>query len=292
MSSRPAIGDRYDLLFPIAHGGMGEVWMGRRGRDLVVIKRLAAKLARDEAFRSLFRTEARIALAIHHPNVARVFDFGEAGDELFLVLEWVRGDSLSALRRALRLREEPMPLPIALRIVADACAGLHAAHELRSSAGHPLGLVHRDVSPANILLDVSGGVKLIDFGLAAARSSEAVPSAGTRAYMAPEQARGDDVDRRADVWAAGAVLERLCRSATDAPSTPGGPPLAVRSILERALARDPDDRYPTAHALQRDLEHAARGLAAAVTAGDVGAFVERYFEARVESLRALAADKS
>src|SRR5580704_16812199 len=156
--------DRYELLCPIASGGMATVWLarlrGKRGFEkLFAIKTIRTELVDDPRFQEMFLDEARIASGIQHPNVAQILDLGEQEDVLFIVMEWVDGDSLAKIRKLVSKHGGKMPVGLALRILADACAGLHAAHELRDDAGEPRGIVHRDVSPQNILVSTSGAVK-------------------------------------------------------------------------------------------------------------------------------------
>ena len=174
---------RYEFLVPIAQGGMAAVWAARlkgtRGfSKTVAVKTMLPSISDDPRFEQMFLDEARIASRIRHPNVAEILDLGEQDEVLYLVMEWVDGEALSALRNEAR-RRGGFPLPNALRIVADACAGLHAAHELEDDDGRPLGLVHRDISPQNVLVGYDGVVRLVDFGVAkaAGRSSEST-SAG------------------------------------------------------------------------------------------------------------------
>src|SRR5258708_1447784 len=161
--------DRYELLCPIATGGMATVWLarlrGKRGFEkLFAVKTIRTELVEDPRFQEMFLDEARIASGIQHPNVAQILDLGEQRDVLFIVMEWVDGDSLAKIRRLVTKIGGRVPVGLALRILADACAGLHAAHELRDDHGEPLGIVHRDVSPQNILVSAGGAVKVIDFG--------------------------------------------------------------------------------------------------------------------------------
>src|SRR4029079_11223933 len=156
---------RYELLLPIAKGGMARVWAarqhGQRGfTKLVAIKTILPNLAREPEFERMFLDEARIASLVHQPNVCEIYELGEEGQVLYLAMEWVHGDSLIHMLRTSDTTTEPIPLRIAARIVADACAGLHAAHELVDEDGQPMNVVHRDVSPHNILVSVDGHVKV------------------------------------------------------------------------------------------------------------------------------------
>lgn len=300
--------DRYELLCPIAQGGMAQVWVGRlTGRHgfekLVAIKTILAQHATDPKFQRMFLDEARIIASIRHPNVAQIHDLGDQGDLLYLVLEWVDGDSVSALRRIVHGSGEKLPLGIAMRIVSDTLAGLHAAHEIKSEDGRPLGVVHRDVSPANVLVSTSGEVKVIDFGVAKAidRLSEETSAGvikGKVAYMAPEQALGKEIDRRADIWAAGVMLYQLLSGrapyeadnqlATLAKLVKGlppeplhGAPPEVAEIVYNALAYTPEGRYATADEMHRALETCIVQLCGPTTQTDVAAFVSAKLEDRL-----------
>lgn len=280
--------DRYELLTPIASGGMATVWLarllGKRGFEkLVAIKTIRTEYSDDPRFEEMFLDEARIASGIQHPNVAQITDLGEERGVLYIVMEWVDGESLAKLRKAAAKRGVPIPLGVALRILADACAGLHAAHELRDQKGEPLGIVHRDISPHNILVSSTGVVKVIDFGIAKAKNRMAKETGtgvvkGKVAYMAREQAMGADVDRRVDVWAIGVCLYELLAgelpfdgdnqleifqnviSLQKRPYIEGATPAVIDDILDKALARVPEDRYRTAAAMERALEEAIQAL--------------------------------
>jgi eukaryotic-like serine/threonine-protein kinase len=272
---------RYELLCPIAQGGMATIWVARlcgaHGFEkLVAVKTILSGLAGDAKYQTMLLDEASIVSRIRHPNVAEVFDIGGEDDLLYLVMEWLEGDSLATLYRALRVRRKLMPVSLALRVMAQVCAGLHAAHELRGSDGKLLRVVHRDVSPQNVLIGTTGEVKLIDFGIAKALGRQS-PETGTGvvkgkvSFMAPEQALGQHVDRRADVWAVGVMLYQLLsgrlpyREANDlatlhaigsgraAPSIPDLPP-ALDRLLARVLEPDRDKRLSTAEELETELE--------------------------------------
>jgi serine/threonine protein kinase len=292
--------DRYELLCPIAQGGMAQVWVarmqGRHGFEkLYAVKMILAQHAADPRFQRMFLDEARIIASIRHPNVAQILDLGEMQDLLYLMLEWIEGDSLSALRRIVHSEGRRLPLAIALRVVSDTLSGLHAAHEVKSADGRLRGVVHRDVSPANVLLSTSGEVKVIDFGVAKAidRLSEETSAGvikGKIAYMAPEQALGKEVDRRADIWAAGAMLYQLLTGrapyegenqlATLARLVKGLPPERIRGVPDKvaqtvytALAYTPEGRYSTADEMHRELEGLIVELCGPTTQADVAAYV-------------------
>ena len=283
---------------------MGQIWLARLAAKhgfvkLVALKTILPEFAADPRFRRMFLDEASIASRISHGNVAQILDLGEHGDVLYHVMEWIDGDSLRVLARAVEKKKARMPLEIAARIVADACAGVHAAHELRNANGESLEVVHRDVSPHNILVSTAGAVKLTDFGIAKARgrlSSDTTVGniKGKIHYMAPEQAVGGSVDRRADVWALGAVLYELL---TGRPPYDGPHELAVLQQLltippplifdpripnglahavRRALSRDPAARFATAAEFQEELEELQRGASRVANAADVAAFADAY----------------
>ncbi len=274
--------DRYELLCPLAYGGMASVWLarfgGRKGFErLVVVKMILPQYSQDPRFQEMFVDEARIASRIEHANVARIVDVGEQEESTFIVMEWVDGDSLSKVVRAAEQRKQRIPAGIALRICADAAAGLHAAHVLKERDGTPLGVVHRDVSPQNILISNAGSTVIIDFGVAKARDrvsqeTSAGQLKGKIRYMAPEQALGRNIDHRADVWALGAILYELfagvppydgpnevatlhkLTSGNEPAPLPAHVPPAVRAVIDRALAYDAEERYATSLELNLALE--------------------------------------
>jgi serine/threonine-protein kinase len=266
---------RYAIYGKIASGGMASVHFGRlRGAvgfsRTVAVKRLHPHLIESSEFVSTLIDEARLAARIHHPNVVPTLDVVADGEELLVIMEYVRGESLSRLLKAEGSRNHRVPLPIASAIVVGALQGLHAAHEATSDRGTPLGIVHRDVSPQNILVGVDGVARIIDFGVAKATgrlqtTSEGVIK-GKMAYMAPEQVSSGEVTRTADVYAMGVVLwqtltgQSLFKADNDAglvakvlagvkepPSrqTPNLPP-ALDDLVMKALAADPADRFASA----------------------------------------------
>jgi len=191
---------RCELLVPIAQGGMATVWAARqkgsRGfQKTVAIKTMLPNLSDDAQFEQMFLDEARLASRIHHPNVVEISDLGEQQDILYIVMEWIDGEALSVLARASKKAETPIPVRVVLKIISQACSGLHAAHELKDDNEQLLHIVHRDVSPQNILVTYDGVVKLVDFGVAkavgrASGETTAGQIKGKIPYMSPEQARG------------------------------------------------------------------------------------------------------
>jgi serine/threonine-protein kinase len=279
---RTAIVGRYALHAQIASGGMAAVYFGKLLGAVgfskpVAVKRLHPKLARDEGVRRMFIDEARLASRIAHPNVVQTLDVVEDDGELLLVLEYVHGESLQHLLQASRRREEIVPLRITLAIVTAVLHGLHAAHEATGADGSPLDIVHRDVSPQNVLVGVDGLPRVLDFGIARAAvrlaSTQDGVVKGKLAYVAPEQLGGAPVDRRADVYAASVLLwemlsgqrlfvgqdgkTNLLRSAIDPPSRhrPGVPKL-LDAIALHGLARNPEQRFATAREMALALERA------------------------------------
>ncbi len=303
--------DRYELLCPLADGGMASVWVARlRGKHgfekLLAIKTILPQFASDERFQEMFLDEARIASRIEHPNVAQIVDLGEQHDITYLVMEWVDGDSLSRLYRSLKKKGVEFPANVLLRVVADVCGGLHAAHELRDDKGVLLGVVHRDVSPQNILASTRGVAKLIDFGIAKARDrlggeTNSGLMKGKIHYMAPEQALGSAVDRRADVFAIGAILYHYLTGAPpfDGPNqlavlnrlSSKQPPMplpntvhpAVTAIIKRCLAYSPDQRFATSAEVQAALELAMVEARLTCTQAQVAEFVAEHGATRTAS---------
>ena len=277
---------RYVLQYELGAGGMANVYLGcltgpAGFERLVAIKRIHPHLVEDPRFVEMFLDEARIASRISHPNVCTVHDFGEAAGAYFMALEYLSGVTLQrVIRDAATTPGTIGTVPfqgLAAYVAHEAAEGLHAAHETRDGDGTPLEVVHRDVSPHNIFLTFGGGVKIVDFGIAQARRRIRATATGALkgklAYMAPEHASGGTVDRRADVWGLGVVLwEMLTGTRLFKKTNEMATILAVRSmpiprvsaiapsvpaeldrIVARALCRDPDDRYPTARELARDL---------------------------------------
>jgi serine/threonine-protein kinase len=305
--------DRYELLCPIAEGGMASVWVARqRGKHgfekLVAIKTILPIFASDPRFQTMFLDEARIASKIEHANVAQILDLGDEHDVLYLAMEYVDGDALSKLHHACVKGGAKIPAGIILRVLADTCAGLHEAHELTDSTGRPLEIVHRDVSPHNILINTKGVAKLIDFGIAKAKSRSGGDTnsgvlKGKIQYMAPEQALGQPVDRRADVWAIGVCLYYLFTGkppyegenqlATLHLLSTGRPPVplpltvhgAISAVVRKALSHSPQARYQTAGELREAIERAMVDAKVTTTTADVAAFALQHLGERAERRR-------
>jgi len=284
---------RYELLMPIASGGMATVWAARmkgtRGfQKIVAVKTMLPSVSDDPLFEQMFLDEATLASSIRHPNVAEILDLGEENGVLFLVMEWVDGEPLSVLMKA-AYKRGGVPIPVGIRIAMEVCEGLQAAHELRDESGNLLDVVHRDVSPQNILVTFDGVVKIVDFGVAKAAGRAGTQTTagqikGKAAYMSPEQARGGSVDRRTDLFAVGILLYQLTTGkhpfradnevatlyniCSDEPVEPPSAqvptyPQSLEGVVMSALAKVPDDRYSTASELHRALEAVGKELGAA-----------------------------
>ncbi|RLB44594.1 MAG: protein kinase [Deltaproteobacteria bacterium] len=281
---------RYEVVGKLAQGGMAEILLGRLTgpsgfERSVVIKRILPAFAEISTFVDMFLDEARIAARINHPNVVQHQELGRDDGQLFLVMEYLEGESLSNLQRRLFSRRVALGYDRAMYIVAEAAAGLHAAHEMCDLDGVPLGIVHRDISPQNLFVTYGGAVKVMDFGIAKAADRITVTEAGALKgkfdYMSPEQAEGHPIDRRSDVFSLGIVLyetttgRRLFRRATRLASLRAvregdiPPPSSVvktyppelERICLKALAHDREDRYPDAEAMRSDLLVALRTIA-------------------------------
>ncbi|WP_208721591.1 serine/threonine-protein kinase [Corallococcus aberystwythensis] len=285
----------YTLVRRIGAGGMGEVFLAREEgvRRAVVVKKVLPGLVENRQFVGRFRDEARVVVRLAHPNIARVYAMGEVDGQLFLAMEYVLGKTLSRLAYRLRQRQRMMPLGPLLQLGQRLCEGLAYAHDATDEEGHPLHLVHRDLSPANVCVSYAGEVKIIDFGAAQStlKEQQTAPRVviGNLTYMAPEQARKRTVDRRADLYAVGVVLWELFawkplsqrgdplerwRRAAYPQWEPAGRhrpdlPRAVDTFLARALASEPNDRFPTATAMAEALGALKEKLAPNVTDTDL-----------------------
>jgi serine/threonine-protein kinase len=274
--------------------------VGRFERD-VAVKVIHAHLRTDEESKQLLLEEARLAARIRHANVVPVLEVGDDPFGIYLVLDYVEGDSLAGLMREVKAAGQKIPLPIVARILLDSLDGLHAAHELKDDTGKTLGLVHRDFSPQNILIGLDGVTKLADFSVAKA-GDRAIRTRtglvkGKIGYMSPEQARGHQVDRRCDVWAAGVVawelvawrrlhknsdaVATLLTIVTEAPPLLGDvmpdAPKALEEVIHKALVMDATARTPSALAFRKDLETAFRSLGPIAEPREVGEYAAEIF---------------
>jgi serine/threonine-protein kinase len=298
---------RYRRLAELGRGGMATVYLaaarGPQGfTKLVVLKELRPDLGEDPAFRSMFLDEARLAARLNHPNVVQTYEVGEDGDRHVIVMEYLDGQPLSRARKVL-------PPPLVYFAISNVLTGLEHAHELHDFDGRPLAVVHRDVSPHNVFVTYSGEVKLCDFGIAKAADSSSVTATGDLkgklAYMAPEQARGEQVDARADLFAVGVMLwetatgrrlwdrlqdvqilaQLLAGSIPSPRSVDPSVPEALERICMRALAYDPAHRYPTAAAMQADVDAYLVSLGLAPTRRALGEAVARAYAEDRERLK-------
>ncbi|MFB6264501.1 MAG: serine/threonine protein kinase, partial [Bradymonadaceae bacterium] len=214
----PTTFGEYTLIERLAVGGMAEIYRARTEglggfEKILVIKKLHEHLTEDEDFIDMMVDEAKIAVRLNHPNIAKTFDLGCIDGHYFIVMEYIKGPDLSDIRQLQRQDREPLSTPAILFVGAEICAGLHYAHTRRGPDGEPMNIVHRDVSPPNVMLSTEGEVKLVDFGIAKARKriqeTEHGVIKGKFHYMAPEQARGQHLDARTDVFSAGLVVYEL-----------------------------------------------------------------------------------
>lgn len=313
---------RYRIFSKLAAGGMATVYLARSENEagfekIVALKVIHDHLAGEKSFVDMFLDEARIAANINHPNVCTVFDFGVDKGVYYLAMEYLLGEPLGRIIRTIAKRqkkEEVKELPWYLaRVMADACEGLHAAHELTDATGKHLGVVHRDVSPENIIVTYDGAVKLVDFGVAKAaqriHETKVNKIKGKFAYVSPEQVQNMDLDRRTDLWGVGVclweslTLRRLFRRESDAatllavvhdeippPSMlRGWVPPELDEIVLRALSREPEERYPSARAMGHALRTFLVQSGATLGSAELGEWMDALFPdeklKRVDRLR-------
>jgi len=283
----PVSHGRYEIIRRLALGGMAEVFLARVAgpqgfTKTLVLKQILPNLAEDQTFVKMFLSEARLAAMLSHPNIVQIFDFGETNGTYFLAMEYVEGPDLRAIRKFSQKTQRPVPFNIATKIISEVCQGLGYAHEFRHpDTGEPLNLVHRDLSPDNILVSESGSVKVLDFGIAKASGVSEVTRSrllkGKFAYMSPEQVRGDPLDARSDLFALGVVFYEILTGKRPFDGTEPGEPLgtmhsvlheeprppselrpdlpdALDQILFRALRKKPEQRYQSCRELKADLD--------------------------------------
>ncbi len=303
---------RYVLFDFIGKGGMAEIFLARQKTDLgatrlCVVKQILPGLAGDPQFSDMLVHEAKLAARLSHANVVQVFDLGRADQRLFIAMEYVEGFDLNDLLRRCSRAKVPMPFELGVHVVREALRGLDYAHRRTDDEGRPLGIVHRDVSPSNLLVSFEGEVKVCDFGIA--HANDVVASRGSQheideairgkaGYMSPEHANGQPIDARSDVFAAGIVLwelaagRRMYRTGdgreglleqarkAEVPSLPASGLTEgdrLRAIVDKALARDRDARYPSAAAMLRDLEGYAATARLMTSPLQLGDWLERTF---------------
>jgi serine/threonine protein kinase len=302
---------KYEVIRQIAIGGMAELYLARTlgiegFEKLVVLKRILPQYVSNATFVNMFLNEARLAATLHHPNIAQVYDIGLEEGDYFFAMEYVHGEDLDHISIASEEQGVPLSMDAGLTLVAGLCAGLHYAHEKMNAEGKPLHIVHRDVSPSNVLVSYDGAVKLVDFGIARASSRPGTTQGGLKgkiAYMSPEQCRAKaQLDRRSDLYSVGAilyelttgqlpftgeteyqVLNQIVNEDVPPPSSvvPGYPEHLERIVL-KALARDVDQRYATALELQADVEDFAHESRLRVSPLVLARIMGTLFPARLE----------
>ncbi len=303
--------NNYQILAKLAVGGMAEIFLARGAsvggvERYVVLKRILRNRAADVEFVRMFLDEARLAAQLQHPNIAQVYDIGKLGDSYFFTMEYVHGETVRALLHRSHALRRPIHLGSVLTIIAGAAAGLQHAHDRIGIDGRPLGIVHRDVSPSNLMVSFEGGVKVVDFGVAKAADRMQETRSGTVkgkiSYLSPEQCRGSAVDRRSDLFSLGIVMwemlttERLYKRASDfenmsaivteLPQVPSSrrPDVTpeIDAIAMRLLAKHPDDRYQTAADLIEDLENHAMSTGSMLSTASLGKYLRELFGQRPE----------
>ncbi|HEX7843871.1 MAG TPA: serine/threonine-protein kinase, partial [Kofleriaceae bacterium] len=301
----------YQVLAKLATGGMAEIFLAR-GEGVAgverycVLKRILRERASDVEFVQMFLDEARLAAQLQHPNIAQVYDIGKLGDSYFFTMEYVHGETVRALLHRAQGLRRMLPIPCVLTIVAGTAAGLHHAHDRIGHDGRALGIVHRDVTPSNLMVSYEGGVKVVDFGVAKAADRTQETRSGTVkgkiSYLSPEQCRGKRVDRRSDLFSLGICFwemlttERLYRRGSDFENMnaivtePTPPPSARRpevppevdELVLRLLAKDPDDRFQTADEVVEAVEAVAARTGSVLSPSALGRFVRELFGNRPE----------
>ncbi|HEX7664433.1 MAG TPA: serine/threonine-protein kinase, partial [Polyangiaceae bacterium] len=305
---------KYTLLRKLAQGGMAELFLALQKsvagfEKLIVIKRILPAMNADRAFIDMLLHEARIAATLSHPNIVQIFDVGQVDGTYFIAMEHVHGEDIRSMVRQMKKKGYPtFPREHALGIIMGMCAGLAYAHEKTDLDGTPLGIVHRDISPQNVVVTFSGDIKIVDFGIAKSdnKGIEQTKSGklkGKVPYMSPEQARGDQIDHRSDIFATGVMLfelttgRRLFKGASEyetlklicdrdypRPSQVlANYPPALERIVMRALEKDRDERYQSAREMQQDLETFIRDERVAVSTVAMNEFMQKLFEDKLAS---------
>ena len=297
----------YQLIDRVAIGGMAEVFKAKREgvegfEKIVAVKRILPHLSENKEFLDMFVDEAKMVAGLAHPNIVQIFDLGRIDKSYYIAMEYVHGRDLRTIMRRAREKGLRMPLDLSLRVVGQVCAALEYAHRKKDERGRPMEIVHRDVSPQNILISFEGDVKLVDFGIAKAATKASNTDRGALRgkllYMSPEQAWGRPIDRRSDVFSLGIVLYEtvtetkpfvgagtevsileLVRQCVITPAREINPrvPEALDRVIMQALAREPDDRYQDAGQMQRGLERFLRERPP-VSARDLARFLELLFD--------------
>jgi eukaryotic-like serine/threonine-protein kinase len=311
----PVVGSKYALITKLGHGSMADVYLGlSEGMEgfakLAVVKLLRSHLAQDKDFVERFLEEGRIAMRLSHPNVIQTYEVGQDGSSYFLAMEYLEGQTLSAILNRLGRRSSIFDFACQVAILIDVLGALEYAHELADYDGTPLDVIHRDISPPNIMITYDGTVKVVDFGIAKCLDSCVDTKTGLilgkAAYMAPEQALGRELDRRTDLYAVGVMLweaaagrrrwegiqdaaivrELVTNELVELPAdlTPGCPEM-VHDLLARALAPDARDRYATASEFRNDLERLFTHTGSSITSRRLGPRIASAFRAERESVQ-------
>jgi len=297
---------QYELLSHLATGGMAEIYLARQTgiggfEKQVVVKRILPQLTARKEFVEMFFDEARIAAQLKHPNIIEIYDLGQEGEDYFIAMEYLQGQTLREVVVESIKRDSPLPPVIAAFVVSQVCDGLAYAHEFADGSGGSLGIVHRDVSPNNIILTYPGGVKLVDFGVAKTRvqmhRTEAGVLRGKLSYMSPEQCLGRPLDGRADVFSAGVVLwellaqRRLFRRDSEEKTIEAvlsahipmvkeyrhGVPMELDTIARRAMERKVTSRYQNAAQMAAEIRKCLLNQDKMVSNQEVGEFVRMLF---------------
>jgi tRNA A-37 threonylcarbamoyl transferase component Bud32 len=309
---------KYRVIHRIAFGGMAEIYLARASgiqgfEKYVVLKRILPQYAANVELTRMFLQEARLAAMLDHANIAQVHDIGEEGGIFFFTMEYLHGEDVRRIGKALAERGTTIPIEHAVHIMIDAAAGVHFAHERKGADGSSLGIVHRDLSPSNIVVTYAGGVKVVDFGVAKIATDPEMSGRyslkGKLAYMSPEQVSQKPVDRRSDVFALGIVLyevttkKRLFKAANEVETLQAvvgktivppsvvvpGYPQELERIVMRALERSPERRYQTARDFQLDLEAFARDQRLEISSAALAEWMEAQFGPKREIWHTLPA---
>jgi serine/threonine-protein kinase len=310
---------RYQLLAHLASGGMAEIYLARQTgiggfEKLVVVKKILPNLAREKVFVEMFLDEAVIAAQLNHPNVVQIYDLGQSGDDYYIAMEYLEGESLGHLTSEGTRVRKPLPPGLAAGIVTQVCDGLAYAHAFEDDNGKPMGIVHRDISPHNIIVLFSGVVKVVDFGIAKAASKMHQTKVGTLkgklAYMSPEQCMGSEVDARSDVFSLGVVLWELLthrrlfkrevepamiRAIMDEPipkvhDVRKDAPAALAAAADKALSKKPEDRYPGAAEMKADLQAYLRQESLEAGAEQIAGYAHEVLGKRARTKKRLLED--
>jgi serine/threonine protein kinase len=313
VSAGTRLGD-YEILARLAAGGMAEIYLARLRKmtsfqKMVVIKRILPELAQNSDFIEMFLDEARIAATLEHPHIVQTYDVGVVDGSYYIAMEYLHGEDVRSIMKELERRQRRMPLPQALNIIISAAGGLHYAHEKVGFEGHPLEIVHRDVSPQNLFVTYAGGIKLLDFGIARAsnrlRETRIGTLKGKVPYMSPEQCQSEALDRRSDIYSLGILLyeltlsRRLYAGSNDfevlkeivegevTPPRQIDPcyPEALESIVMRALAKSRDERWATARDMQAALEGFVFEERLHIMPMGIQQFMEELFGNQIEAWR-------